>query len=395
MFRERGNHSVSKVSRRDFLKLAGLMGASYLSYELARSIPMRSEEVIVPNDYFFIEKSLPGRPSLLTEKGHFDYLGHIVTNHPIFKDKNFGVLPKAFKHIFTKEKDEPLVGEVFERYMRYAKEALEGLGIANPSEAQKFHIAVTSFAAVYSPLFRLSDIGGGFNSYHSFADITEESSWIDPYRKKLPRVFPMNHVSDNLSSLIIEQKYLGQDRAIHFAAHAYLAHQLFESFQHSFGDMDQIPRGLSLLAKLCFSDREKAELLDWVVGVGWEVVESNQYFDALYKFAMDAKKNGLSPNWKSNLPATNGLFSSDVGHDFRANSEGVDFVLDLPSNNFSSEVYTNKILRLNSDEVNRTLSQNIDVLPRTQIVHQHGDVYRFLPISSVPAEGVASLPLAL
>ncbi len=343
----------SELTRRKFLQYArgaAVVAGGVILHE-AMKIPELREEPYSSTDLFFIEKELSGRPPFFTDHGHFDYLGHVTTNHKVFNNEKYGVLPKVFGETLKSKKKNPRVGDQFDRHMYYSKEALQAYGIKNPSPKQIFHTAATSFAAMYSPLFSLQDIHHGFKTFQPVSDAPRENAWFDSMREKLPTVYPMKR-EPNMPMPIIIHNILGTDRIVHFASHTYLSHQLKESLDQSFQDCGRMPQALTWYMNLFPTNEEKVRKIDEFAGWVWEMKEGWNYLSKLRAYTNQTYGNQAARS-VSEPPFPEGVYSVDVNHDYRANKQGTDFALALSGDAFTKQQYEQWINRLNSNEVNR------------------------------------------
>lgn len=345
-----------KFDRRTFLGAAG--GAGILAAEHLLGVP--HPENSGPSSFFFAE-SRTSNPYNFLEfgvslddgkvklgAGHSKYLGHLVTHDPLFNHQDHGILTQAKRHMERYKPVHPRMGDVYLQHKNFAEKAIKQEQIRlSPADQEELenHLAITSTAALLSPLFTKSDFDGNFQAFHPFGSIPAgDNAWFDGQRERLPIVYPLDPRKGPYTAEEMVHFVEGTDRCVHAAAYTYTAHMLAEGRKRNFSDSFRIPNFIG--DRFSIQPPELA-IIDGLGNVawGWELGEELQFRSdkdtwekekATYT-AQDQNETGGRKF--RDPPVRSGFSSPDYEADSRANSLGIRAALALSAeNNFTNFV---------------------------------------------------------
>ena len=337
-----------RYSRRDVLRLsaAAILGTSAIAliYEWGKrpaSQPILETQrpLLMPG---WIETSIEEKAMFLDpEKGHEYYLRSLCT-HPLFSDKENGILHFAYTDMFQRKKEQRApkrLGDTFVDHVTYATRALQRYGNIPPTE-EIIHAAIISFAAVYGPYFNRDDIIHRFGVAKDIVD-TPPFWWL----ADAPTVYPVDSSWCN-GDFDIKVRCRGGDRAVHFAQYLFLAHQTNYLLTYEIHDIDTIP----LLAKwwmnvsLWDNTEKKVKRLTDMAQIVWELEETKVWAKrVITRVITKVKRNDSIP--------PSGFVDSLVHLDFKANTLGVRTAFALAKNSNNPATFAPIIDSLNSPEI--------------------------------------------
>lgn len=312
--------AIANLSRRDFLEVSALTLISLMGgwgSWWAFQVPGREFETKIPYpNPGWLETRNPQRPQFVeSNEGHKEYLKYMGKNDPLLNK----ILRTAFKDFFTSEKTEnphPLLGDAFTKHLEYARNGLKSdsthLLTNEPSLENILHVAIFTFAAVYSPYFSKRELNEDFGVDVKVEEDNDQIWWLSGAADKVPTVFPADPKFCDRGGKDVLFRCLGVDRAVHFAEHLFLAHQYFYSLNNQLQEARRIPNGARKIADLGRSREQQVRLLSFLGGNMWELKETLGY-DGTY----DDQGNLIPTGYWDNL----------VQLDLRANALGANFAI--------------------------------------------------------------------
>ena len=245
----------------------------------------------------WLETELPDRDELINPtSGHKEFLRYMCMNSPVLRNavaKGFGYL------VGQNEGERSLLGDVLERFIEDAGQAIEDIKGGVPTLADQIHVATYALAAVYSNFFAAGEARGIFK-----AQIDERISDNDEFfLDQMPQHVPIIFEGDD-----------GVDKMMHVANHAFLAHMLLYAKRWRLQDWNRIPLAASALQAIQIGDAAQIAAIRESGGIAWEIVEG-------FEWLFEGLGNGEDPN---------GIVARDVTGDYRANRIGTGIALALP-----------------------------------------------------------------
>ncbi len=305
--------------------------------------------------------------------GHKNFLMHVALHDKLLNNpdwRNPGILQVALKGYFAATPvfgHPPLLGDEFNKHLGYARAALQKeFPGRNVSDENALHLALYSFAVVFSPYLIRDDITSPqkLNVPISHAYWMEHDDqipwWIKVYGKH-PRVYPLDITQCTDSAVDVYNRCLGADRVVHFAQFAWLAHMYFLALRDKIPEVEKVPRAAKIISD--FLGRDIYDRVQWFMrlsGVALEISESAKW---MRERAGIAGPGEMDLDEYNRILAT-GFFDSTVAQDLWADELGTDFVLDYQKGKKLQELAE----RLNSAGIN-SIPQNKTVFSRYDILN--------------------------
>lgn len=309
------------VSRRDFIKMGGIVAGLYLLRRWGISVPGKMPErgasLFEPG---WLERRNPNRPEFISgegQDGHREYLKFMATHDPFI----ITVLMEAYADLIKPHAKRPSIAETFEKHVWYADKHLGPLG---GSKTDSVHLAFFTMASVYNDLFTPDEIAAHF---YVNVPASEENRtnvfWIKDYYPHMPQVFPDDNGTE-----------FGVDKVVHFTNFAFLVHEYWYAKQHGLEEAKRIPNAAGVVARTGKGDKKDALRLSWLAQ---NVLEYNETIAWLYNM------------WDKGVviwPPSVGFLDPDIQGDFRANKLGRIFGALMARKNISKSYCEKTINRL-------------------------------------------------
>lgn len=174
---------------------------------------------------------------------------------------------------------------------------------------------------------------------HAPQKFLESDAFINLTASQLPHIYPAQ--ADQCDSELdrVLRCYGQIDRNSHFTFHLTIAYWFLKSLAADNPDIARMPNALSWATKLGGTPSQKAEILEYAVGRGWETIETEKALGDIFTglSLMDADQKNF--DWKDfeedkksflqSLQAFDktGLFDQFVKNDFGANHLGMEIAL--------------------------------------------------------------------
>ncbi|MCL4338249.1 hypothetical protein M1271_01010 [Patescibacteria group bacterium] len=403
------NQLESPISRREFLEkgalfaggafVAGVAADMEVAYQIYNAVaaartggrlaaraanylidPTNSSEnskrgINFPSPGWLEYHNRQGLPPLVDGRdkdGHKNFLMHVALHDKLLNNpdwNNPGILQIALREYFATPPifgHPPLLGNEFNKHLGYARAALQKeFPGRNVSDENALHLALYSFAVIFSPYLTRDDITSPqklnvpiSNAYWMEHD-KEIPWWMKVYGKH-PRVYPLSITQCTDSAMDIYNRCLGADRVVHFAQFAWLAHMYFLAQKDKIPEIGRVPRAAKIMSD--FLGRDIYDKVQWFMrlsGIALEISESVKWM---------REKAGIASPGEMDLDEYNrilatGFFDSTVAQDLWADELGTDFVLDY-----------HKGLRL-QELVERLNSASINSIPQNKTVFSQYDIF--------------------